>query len=218
MIKENVEKILKDIPPNVTLVAATKTRSFQEIEPLALSGVKAVGENYVKEASEKKALVTAKFSWHLIGHLQKNKVRLAVSVFDMIETVDSFKIASLIDREAGRIGKTMAVLIEVNSGGERQKNGVDPGEVKKLVDEISCLKNIEIRGLMTMGPNFAEPEDLRLIFRKTKELYDTIKTSYPELNFDHLSMGMSGSYRVAIEEGASIVRVGTAIFGERYRE
>jgi len=157
-----------------------------------------------------------KAKWHFIGHLQKNKVKKAVKIFDMIETVDSVEIAQEIDKWCEQISKVMPVLVEINSGEEEQKSGVLPPDAERLIREISGLKNIKVMGLMTMGPRFGNPEDSRPYFIKTREIFDRIKKlGLANVGMRYLSMGMTNSYKIAIEEGANIVRIGTKLFGER---
>ncbi len=154
--------------------------------------------------------------WHFIGRLQKNKVKKAVTIFDMIETVDSLEIAAEIDRRCTQSGRVMPVLIEVNSGAEEQKTGVLPGDVEALIRETSALPNIRVMGLMTMGPRTGDPEQSRPYFAETRRVFERIKAlNLPGVEMKYLAMGMSNTYRVAIEEGATMIRVGTAIFGER---
>ena len=215
-IRENVQRILSELPEGVELEAAAKTRSAEEVLEVIEAGVKIIGENYVQEAEKVCAIVGNKVSWHFIGHLQKNKVKKAVCLCDMIETVDSVEIAKEIDKRCSQIGKTMPVLIEVNSGREEQKSGVLPEDTEQLVREISELQNIEMMGLMTMGPLSGDPEDARPYFVETKKIFDQLrKMDLPDVAMKYLSMGMTNSYKVALEEGANIVRIGTAIFGKR---
>jgi len=216
MIKDNIQKILSELPEGIQLVAAAKTRSPEEILEATKSGVKIIGENYVQEAERAYAKVGNKAKWHFIGHLQRNKVKNAVRIFDMIETVDSTEIAIEIDKRCSQIDKVMPVLIEINSGKEKQKSGVLPEDAEQLVREIAGLQNIKIMGLMTMGPRFGNPEDSRLYFVETRGIFDKIrKLGLPNIEMRYLSMGMTNSYKIAIEEGANIVRIGTKIFGER---
>ena len=215
-IRENVQRILSELPEGVELEAAAKTRSAEEVLEVIEAGVKIIGENYVQEAEKVCTIVGNKVSWHFIGHLQKNKVKKAVCLCDMIETVDSVEIAKEIDKRCSQIGKTMPVLIEVNSGREEQKSGVLPEDTEQLVREISELQNIEMMGLMTMGPLSGDPEDARPYFVETKKIFDQLrKLGLPDVAMKYLSMGMTNSYKVALEEGANIVRIGTAIFGKR---
>ena len=216
MIKQNVSQILSELPGRVQLVAAAKTRQPGEVLEAVESGVKIVGENYVQEAERAYEVVGNRARWHFIGYLQKNKVKKAVRIFDMIETVDSVEIAMEIDKRCAQIGKVMPVLIEVNSGREKQKSGVFPESVEQLAREISAFQNIRVMGLMTMGPRFGNPEDSRPYFVETKKIFEKIKKlNLPNIEMKYLSMGMTNSYKVAIEEGANIVRIGSKIFGER---
>ncbi|MFQ6034037.1 MAG: YggS family pyridoxal phosphate-dependent enzyme [Candidatus Bipolaricaulia bacterium] len=214
MIAENVQRILKELPPGVTLVAAAKGRTPQEILEALAAGIEIIGENYVQEAEAAYAVVGKRARWHMIGHLQRNKVKRAVQLFDMIETVDSARLAAELERRCARIGRVMPILIEINSGREPQKSGVLPEEAEDLIREISQFEHLKIQGLMTMGPRTGDPEAARPYFRETKRLFDELK-NLPNVELRYLSMGMSNSYRVALEEGANIVRIGTKIFGER---
>ncbi len=201
------------------MVAAAKTRRPEEILEAVEAGAKIVGENYVQEAEKACEVVGNKAEWHFIGHLQKNKVKKAVRLFGMIETVDSVEIAREIDKRCAQIGKIMPVLIEVNSGQERQKSGVLPEKVERLVQEISTLPNVRVMGLMTMGPRVGNPEDSRPYFVETRKIFERMKKlNLPNVEMRYLSMGMTNSYKVAIEEGANIVRLGSKIFGERTYE
>jgi len=219
MIAENVRRILKELPPGVTLVAAAKGRTPQEILEAIDAGIEIVGENYVQEAETAYAVVDKRAKWHMIGHLQRNKVKRAVQLFDMIETVDSVRLAAELEKRCAQIGGMMPVLIEINSGREPQKSGVLPEEAEELIKEISRFGHLRIQGLMTMGPRTGDPEAARPYFQETKRLFDKIKgLGIPNVEMKYLSMGMSNSWRVALEEGANIVRIGTAIFGERAEE
>lgn len=216
MIEENVKKILQELPPGVELMAAAKARTPEEIMQAAQAGVKIIGENYIQEALAAFNVVGHRVQWHFIGHLQRNKVKKAVEIFDMIETVDSPELSKEIDKRCNQCKRIMPVLIEINSGREKQKFGIFPEDAEDFVKEISGLKNIKTEGFMTMGPMFGDPEDARPYFVETKKLFDRIKTlNLPGLEMKYLSMGMTNSYQVAIEEGANIVRIGTKIFGPR---
>ena len=216
MTKQNVSQILSELPNGVELVAAAKTRQPEEILEVVEAGVKIVGENYVQEAVRAYEVIGNKAKWHFIGYLQRNKVKKAVRIFDMIETVDSLEIAREIDKRCAQIGKIMPVLIEINSGREKQKSGVFPEKAEQLVAEISTYPNIRIMGLMTMGPRFGNPEDSRPYFVEAKKIFERIKKlNLPNVEMRYLSMGMTNSYKIAIEEGANIVRIGSKIFGER---
>jgi pyridoxal phosphate enzyme (YggS family) len=215
-IKQDVRQILSELPDSVQLVASAKTREPREILEAIEAGATLIGENYVQEAAAAYEVIGKRAEWHFIGHLQKNKVKKAVEIFDMIETVDSIEIAREIDKRCAQIGKTMPVLIEINSGREEQKTGVLPDHAGQLVKECSDLPHIRVMGLMTMGPRFGNPEDSRTYFIETRKIFDQIKKlNLPKVEMKYLSMGMSNSYKVALEEGANIVRIGSRIFGER---
>jgi PLP dependent protein len=219
MIKENIENIFRELSEGVQLVAAAKSRTPEEIREAIDSGIQIIGHNYVQEAERAWQAIGPGAKWHMIGHLQSNKAKIAARIFDMIETVDTTKLAEAIDRACREINKIMPVLIEVNSGEEGQKAGVLPKDVIALIKNISALQNIRVMGLMTMGPFSDNPEDSRLYYKRTRTLFDEIKAmNIPGVEMRFLSMGMSGSYRVAIEEGANLVRIGTMIFGERARK
>ncbi len=216
-IADRVGRLLEGIPPHVTVLAAAKTRSVDEIRAAIEGGVRLVGQNYVQEAERAiDGLGRAAAEWHMIGHLQRNKVKAAVRLFDMIQTVDSIRLAEAIDREAAKAGRVMPVLIEIDSAREPQKAGVLPEEAVDLIREIAGLPSIRIEGLMTMGPLVADPEEIRPYFAETKRLLDGIaELRIPDVEMRTLSMGMSDSYGVAIEEGATMVRLGTVLFGPR---
>ncbi len=216
MIKDNVKRILEELPKGVQLVAAAKTRTAEEILEALDGGVTIVGENYVQEAQDVFNVIGRRAQWHFIGHLQRNKVKKAVEIFDVIETVDSVKLAREIDKRCGQAVKIMSLLIEINSGKEPQKSGVFPNKARDLIEEISHLKNVRVKGLMTMGPYFGDPEDARPYFVVTRHLYEEMEAlDILNVEMSFLSMGMTNSYKVAVEEGANIVRIGTKIFGER---
>lgn len=216
MIKANVMEISKQLPRGVELVAAAKTRTPEEVLEAVDAGIRIIGENYVQEAETACQAIGRRVRWHMIGHLQSNKVKKAVKIFDMIETVDSVKLAKAINRACAAIGKIMDILIEINSGEELQKAGVMPEDAVSLIKDISGFKNIQIMGLMTMGPFAGDPEDSRPYFQKTKKLFEEIKgLDLPGVKMEYISMGMSNSYKVALSEGANFVRIGTKIFGER---
>jgi len=215
-IKENILKLLDELPPGVELVAAAKGRTPDEVLQAVEAGVRVIGENYVQEAEKACAAIGNRAVWHMIGRLQKNKVKKAVALFDMIETVDSVDLAREIDKRCAEAGRVMPVLVEVNSGREEQKAGVLPENAEGLIREISRLPNIKVKGLMTMGPRFGDPEDSRPCFVITRRLFDRIKAlKFPSVEMKYLSMGMTNSYQIALEEGANLVRIGTKIFGER---
>ena len=216
MIKENVKNILASLPRGVQLVGAAKTRTPEEILEAIEAGLGIIGENYVQEGENAFRVIGNRVKWHMIGHLQKNKAKKAVKIFDMIETVDSMRLASEINKCCKKIDKIMPILIEINSGEESQKAGIMPEDAVSLIQEIESLQNIKIMGLMTMGPFAGDPEDSRPYFTRTKKLFEEVKEmNIPHAEMSYLSMGMSNSFRVALEEGANLVRIGTKIFGER---
>jgi PLP dependent protein len=208
--------LLASLPRHVTLVAAAKSRTVEEVLAAVEAGIQVVGHNYVQEARSMVDVIGRRARWHVIGSLQKNKVKQAVDLFDMIETVDSWGLAEVIDSRCAALHRMMPVLIEINSGREANKSGVLPEQAEDLVRRVSRLGHLRIQGLMTMGPWSATGEDYRPFFRTTKELFDSLaKTQIPNVEMRYLSMGMSDSYLVAIDEGANIVRIGTALFGPR---
>jgi len=220
MIKENVQRILAELPNGVKLVAAAKGREPEEILEAIDGGVEIIGENYIREAKRVYQVVGKRAQWHFIGipRIQKHDLlrRKNLEIFDMIETIDSLEIAAEIDKKCSQIGKVMPILIEVNSGKEPQKSGVLPEETIGLVKEISVLLNLKIMGLMTMGPRFGNPEDSRPYFVETRRIFEQIKElNLSNVEMKYLSMGMTNSYQVALEEGANVVRIGTKIFGKR---
>ncbi len=216
MIEDNVQRILQELPPGVELMAAAKSRTPQEILRAVQAGVKIIGENYVQETLAAFEVVGPSVKWHFIGHLQRNKVKKAVEIFNMIETVDSIDLAREIDKRCAQRGTIMSVLIEINSGREQQKFGVSPEEAEDLIKEMLPLQNVKIEGLMTMGPMFGDPENARPYFIETRKLFDHVRRlALPGVEMRYLSMGMTNSYTVAIQEGANIVRIGTKIFGTR---
>lgn len=204
-------------PGSVKLVGVTKTVSVERIREGVEAGISILGENYVQEALKKKeALAGLPVSLHCIGHLQTNKAKTAVECCDWIETLDREPIAVEINRRAADAGKIMPVLIQVNIGAEDSKSGVPPEELKSFFKIVSGLKSLDVRGLMALPPFFDQPERARPYFRRMRELLDSLRPESPAPeNLVELSMGMSGDFEVAIEEGATLVRIGTAIFGHR---
>lgn len=212
-IRENVQQLLNELPGGVELVAAAKARTAKEVLEAVAAGIKIVGENYVQEAEKDYSVVESKAKWHFIGSLQKNKVKKAVRLFDMIQTVDSIEIAREIDKRCAQLGKVMPVLIEINSGREKQKTGVLPEDAENLITALSGLPSIKVMGLMTMGPRFGDPEESRPYFVTTRKIFERIKAKkLPNVEMRYLSMGMTNSYRIALEEGANMVRIGTKVF------
>ena len=205
-------------PEDIVLMAVTKTHGPDEINEAIAAGATDIGENRVQEVLEKYDRVSP-VRWHLIGHLQTNKVRSIIDKVVMIHSVDSIRLAKEIDKRAGNAGRTMDILIEINSAMEETKSGIAAGDLKALAEEISAeCSNVRIRGIMCIPPMAAEPEDARPYFREAREMFEDMKTwDLPAERFcpDTLSMGMSGDFEVAIEEGSTIVRVGSSIFGPR---
>jgi len=203
---------------DVTVMAATKGRSVAEIVEAVEAGISDVGENYVQELLDKKGeLDKAGYSdicWHAIGHLQRNKVRYAVPLCSRIHSVDSVRLAREIDKRAARIDKVQAVLLEINIAGEESKFGIAPEQAAQLAEQTMELEHLQLRGLMTMPPYTDNPEDSRPLFKVLRDLAEQlVSLGLPREAMGELSMGMSGDYQVAIEEGATIVRLGTVLFG-----
>lgn len=196
------------------MVVAGKDRTTEELIESIDGGARIIGENYVQETEAVHVTIGNTVQWHFIGHLQKNKVKRAVELFDMLETIDSLELAREIDKRCASIRKIMPVLIEVNSAHEEHKTGVLPENVSALVREIATFQHIRLMGLMTMGPTSINPEEYRPYFALTKRLFDEIsRLNLPNVEMKYLSMGMTDSYRVAVQEGANLVRIGTGIFG-----
>jgi PLP dependent protein len=226
MIKENIEAINRNKdeiagragrkPGEVLLVAVTKTRTADEINEAIDAGITDIGENKVQEVMDKYDAVKP-VRWHMIGHLQTNKVKYIIDKVSMIHSVDSFHLAEEIDRRAAQHNTVMDILVQVNTAMEESKFGITSEETGKLIEDIlERCPNIKIKGLMCIAPFEDNPEDVRIFFRATKELYDKYAgISHPRLDFRYLSMGMSHDYESAIMEGSNLIRVGTAIFGER---
>jgi pyridoxal phosphate enzyme (YggS family) len=204
-------------PETVKLVAVSKTVPLDLVQAGIKAGVTILGENYVQEASEKiESLKGEDVSWHLVGHLQSNKAKHAVKLFDLIHSVDSFKLAKELDKRAHALDKIQPILIQVNISGEETKSGIETDEALALIREVATLKNVAVRGLMTMPPYFNAPDLVRPYFRALRTLQSKIREeAIPNVDMSELSMGMTGDFETAIEEGATLVRIGTAIFGER---
>ncbi|MBQ7480402.1 MAG: YggS family pyridoxal phosphate-dependent enzyme [Lachnospiraceae bacterium] len=226
MLKENLENVLKNIADSeersgrkkgdVTLIAVSKTKPVEMIKEVYDLGVRDFGENRVQELTEKYDKLPSDIRWHLIGHLQTNKVKYIIDKAYMIHSVDSLKLANEISREAVKHSVTANILIEVNVSGEESKFGVSPEDLEDLIRKISVLPAIRIRGLMTVAPYVVDSEENRQFFIKMKQFaVDITRKNIDNVNMDCLSMGMSGDYTVAVEEGATFVRVGTSIFCER---
>jgi pyridoxal phosphate enzyme (YggS family) len=217
-IRDNLEKVQQAVeracrrssrkPDDVLVIAVSKTVEIERIKLATEAGVKALGENRVQEAKDKVAVLGRLVPWHLIGSLQTNKAKDAVQLFDWIHSVDREELARELDRRAHQAERRVRVLVQVNIGLEPQKGGVQPGELKPLLDAITGCRNLDVRGLMCIPPATESAEASRMFFRRLRELRDAA-------GLEHCSMGMSGDFEVAIEEGATMVRVGTAIFGPR---
>lgn len=201
---------------DITLVTVTKNVEPERINDAIDAGIKIIGENRVQEAEEKFKFITKDVEKHLVGHLQTNKVKKAIELFDLIQSVDSLHLAEEISKRGNDKGKIAEVLIEVNTSGESSKYGIKPEEVSNLVDQISELGNVKIKGLMTVGLLTEELEKVRPCFVRLMNLFESLKSLKKEnVEMRYLSMGMSSDFELAVEEGASMIRVGTAIFGAR---
>jgi len=202
---------------SIKLIAVSKTMPAEVVKEAIEAGVTDLGENYIQEARDKiSALATADVNWHYIGHLQSNKAKYAVRLFDLIHSVDSLKLARELNKYARNNDKIQSILIQVNVAREDTKSGIYVENTMELLKNISQLENISVRGLMTMPPFFNAPEKVRPFFAALRKLRDEIRSEgIPNIAMDELSMGMTGDFEAAIEEGATMVRIGTAIFGER---
>ena len=205
----------RQIVPNepVTLVAVTKNHGVEMMQQAIDAGVLHIGENRIQEAAEKFKSLNREVTRHLIGHLQTNKAKQAVRLFDLIHSVDSENLAATIDKAAFSIGKIQDILIQVNLAKEETKSGVYEENLENLIATVDNLKNIHLRGFMLIAPNYSDVENCRPLFRHMYEIFSEVQKT--RQNFDFLSMGMTHDYKIAIEEGANLVRIGTAIFGER---
>ena len=203
-------------PESVQLVAVSKTRPAQDILAAFRAGQAIFGENYVQELSAKVAQIHEPLHWHFIGHLQSNKVRQIAGQVSLIHSVDRFSLARELSRQWGRLGMVCNLLVQVNVSGEANKSGTTAAEALELARAIAVLPHLQVQGLMTMPPFFDDPQEARPFFRELRQLADRISGEHiPGVSMEQLSMGMSADFDVAIEEGATLVRVGTAIFGER---
>ena len=215
---ENFRAILTEIEQarkreEIILVAVTKNHGVEKMQEVIDAGAKHIGENRVQEAAEKFQTLNREVTRHLIGHLQTNKVKAAVKLFDVIQSVDSQHLAAALDKAAAQLDKVQDNLIQVNLAREPQKSGALPEDLNALINFVEGSKNLRLRGLMMIAPNFPDVEEVRPLFKKMRELFDELKTS--RKHFDFLSMGMTHDYKIAVEEGANLIRIGTAIFGER---
>jgi len=203
---------------SIKLIAVSKTMPAEVVREAIDAGVTDLGENYIQEAREKvNTLATASVNWHFIGHLQSNKAKYAVRLFDLIHSVDSLKLAKEINKYAQKHDKIQSILVQVNVAREDSKSGVYVEDTVTLLKDIGQLANVSVRGLMTMPPYFNAPDKVRPFFAALRELRDRIQAeNIPNITMEELSMGMTGDFEAAIEEGATLVRIGTAIFGERH--
>ena len=227
-LKDRIEHVLERIrqaaiacnrpETDIRLVAVSKTMPAEDVIEAIEAGMTDFGENYIQEAREKTvSLARYPVTWHFIGHLQSNKAKYAVRMFDLIHSVDSIKLAVELDRCSKKIDKVQAILIQVNVAREDSKSGVYAEDTLPLLREIGQFQNLAVKGLMTMPPYFNAPEKVRPFFTALRELRERIKDeNIPNISMEELSMGMTGDFEAAIQEGASMVRVGTAIFGERH--
>ncbi len=226
MLTENVIEVEKRVQAacdragrsrdEVTLIAVSKTKPVSDIEEVLTTGIFDYGENKVQELSDKYEVLPKNIRWHMIGHLQRNKVKYLIGKVVLIHSVDSLRLAEQIEHEAAKADVVMPVLIEVNVAEEESKFGTTSEAAMQLVETVSKMPHIRIKGLMTIAPFTDNPEDNRIYFRKLKQLSVDIKSkNIDNVDMDELSMGMTGDYEVAIEEGATMVRVGTGIFGKR---
>ena len=223
-IRENLERINECIQTaaekagcgreDITLVAVSKTHPVEAIQAAVRYGVRNIGESRVQEAESKIKALGSTARWHMVGHLQTNKARKAIEIFDLIQSVDSRELAEEINHRAAQIGKKMECLIEINSSGEKSKYGVDPDSAIGLIENVMKKENIVLQGLMTIGPLTGDKLLIRKAFRSTRELFDRGRMIAGQ-SFSILSMGMSADFEMAIEEGSNMIRVGTAIFGQR---
>ena len=211
---ERRTRVPKDAP--VKLIAVTKNHDVAGMREAIDAGATDVGENRIQEAKEKYAVLDREVTWHLIGHLQTNKAKVAVQIFDLIHSVDTPHLAKALDKEAGKIGKVQDILVQVNLAKEDSKSGVYKEDLRAMLDLVETLPHLCLRGLMCIAPNYEDVELCRPLFREMHEIYQQVKElPYPTANITYLSMGMTHDYPIAVEEGANIVRVGTAIFGPR---
>lgn len=208
-------------PDEITLVAVSKTKPVELIRQAYELGLRDFGENRVQDALPKIAEFRHRglqpVTWHMIGHLQRNKVTKVVGSFDSVQSVDSLQLAQALNAHASELEVRIAVLLQVNVSGEESKEGMTPGETFPLAQQIVALPHLDVQGLMTVAPQVQNPEEVRPVFRALRKLRDDLRRQAPQSAWQHLSMGMTDDYGVAIEEGATIVRVGRAIFGERAR-
>ena len=222
-IQENIRKVQQNIadtcekcgrvPSEVMLLAVTKNHTPEEINQVVEAGITNLGENRVQELVSKYDLINGDVKWHLIGHLQKNKVKYIADKVVMIHSVESLSLAEEINKQCGKLGRTMDVLVEINVSGEESKHGISPEDAEDFVQAVAQYPNVKVRGLMTMAPKYAEIDEIRDVFAKLYKIGVDIRAKkYDNISMDYLSMGMSNDYMIAIGEGSDIVRVGSALF------
>ena len=224
-LKQNIQQIKKRIeaaaersgrnPEDIYLIAVTKNFSAELIQEAVDNGIVFLGENRVQEAKSKVDLVKGNIEWHLIGHLQRNKVKTAIDIFTMIQSLDSWRLAEEIQKRAQQADKVIDVLVQVNIGSEETKYGIDPDDTEVFIEKVATLPNLKVRGLMAIAPFKENPEDVRAYFRHLRDFQSIKEKSIENVSMEYLSMGMSNDFEVAIEEGANMVRIGTGIFGTR---
>ena len=203
-------------PRNVKILAAAKAQDTKSVEAAITAGVVLIGENYVQEANIKRRNLPARVEWHMIGHLQRNKAKAAVEIFDVIESLDNAELARELDKEGRKRNARVRALIEINIGGEETKSGVAKANAAELLRTVGRLQNVRIEGLMTVPPFRENCEETRPYFRELRQLRDELRSlKLPNVDLRELSMGMTHDYLIAVEEGATIVRIGTALFGPR---
>ena len=227
MIKEKLQEVQANIETSmaqrksglqeqVLLIAVTKNHDIYAMREAIDAGVTNVGENRIQEAQQKYETLDREVTWHLIGHLQTNKAKQAVKMFDLIHSVDSLHLAQAIDKAAGAIGKCQDILIQVNLAQEASKSGIAAEELIELLKQTDQMANVRVMGLMCIAPNYENVEDCRPLFAKMRQIFEQVKEmSWQTANIIYLSMGMTHDYQIAVEEGANILRVGTGIFGQR---
>ena len=214
-IAEAARRVGRD-PAEIAIVAVTKTVDAEKIAEAVEAGIRMFGENKVQEAMEKVKRLDSSLEWHMVGHLQRNKVKEAVRIFHLVQSLDSIHLAEEINSRALNSGTIMDVLVQVNTSGEKTKYGLEPQDAIPFLKHISSFKGLSIRGLMTIGAFLPDPQAVRPCFRRLRDLREEISgAGIPNVEMEHLSMGMTGDFEVAVEEGANMVRIGTAIFGPR---
>jgi hypothetical protein len=218
-VRDNIYNICKKMnrnPEDIKIIAVTKTVDIDRISTAIDFGIDAIGENRVQEIRKKYNKIDKKVEWHMIGHLQTNKVKYIIDKVSLIHSLDSLRLAKEIDKRAKNIDKTMNVLVQINIGNEDSKYGIDLDDVHNFIEKLESFKNLKVQGLMAIAPYVKNPEAIRPHFKKMKKIFDDLKGKDIEnLEMKYLSMGMTNDYLVAIEEGANIVRIGTGIFGKR---